>query len=58
VPDTILPATSVLPGHEVQRRVALLAELQRALEAEGIQAVLVTNRRLVLRSVGIGAHWR
>jgi hypothetical protein len=44
----------VLTGAEVTRRVTLLAELQDALAALGIQSVLVRNRRLVLRSTSNG----
>ncbi len=53
----IAPSTSdqpVLAQSEVTSRVTLLAELQAALAALGIQSVLVRNRRLVLRSAGNG----
>lgn len=56
MPDTT-PNTAVRPvlaESEVTRRVMLLAELQAALDALGIQAVLVRNRRLVLRAAGSG----
>jgi len=44
----------VLGQSEVTSRVTLLAELQAALAALGIQSVLVRKRRLVLRSAGTG----
>jgi len=50
--DLGAPAKPVLPESEVARRVLLLAELQAALDALGAQAVLVRNRRIVLRDEG------
>lgn len=54
MPDIALstPARPVLPESEATLRVTLLAELQSALAAPGIQSVLVRNRRLVLRASG------
>lgn len=53
----IAPGTAdqpIISDAEVTRRVALLAELQAALGAAGVQALLVRNRRIVLRSAGTG----
>jgi hypothetical protein len=44
----------ILDHREVARRVTLLAELQAALAALGIQSVLVRNRRIVLRAASKG----
>lgn len=56
MPDSTRHAAAppILPDAEVARRVALLAELQAALDALGVQAVLVRNRRIVLRAAGSG----
>jgi hypothetical protein len=48
------PAPPILKDAEVARRVTLLTTLQAALAAEGVQSVLVRNRRLVLRAAGSG----
>jgi hypothetical protein len=63
LPDPQVPAKTdtasardqpVLPAAEVTRRVTLLAELQDAFTAHDVQAVLVRNRRIVLRATGTG----
>lgn len=43
------PPSPVLPGAEVARRMALLADLQEALAARGVRSVLARTWRLVLR---------
>lgn len=48
------PARPILDESEVIQRVMLLAELQVALVARGMQSLLVRNRRIVLRSAGTG----
>lgn len=50
--DLNAPAKPVLPESEAARRVLLLTELQAALDALGVQAVLARNRRIVLRAEG------
>jgi hypothetical protein len=54
MPDTASNAAArpVLAESEVARRVTLLAKLQAALAALDVQAVLVRNRRIVLRAEG------
>ncbi len=55
-PRTSSPASPVLLKPEVTHRVTLLAELQAALTAHGVQSVLARNRRLVLSSSGRGPN--
>jgi hypothetical protein len=47
-----LPRPPVLHEGQVMRRVRLLTALQGALAAQGLDSVVVRNRRLVLRSNG------